>query len=196
MPGFVPIAQTTTVHLRFTIDGADCENTFHYKWSNTTPPTASELASLVNEVESTLAVKYRAMTAAGWQYRETYAINRHAQPAAQAVISSSLAGAPRGGDTLPGNVSDWITRRTGLSGRSQHGGFNLSGFSEGDVTGKTLQTALINLIINFLLSVLAARVGGRFIPAVASKKNNNSTVLTGAVSKTTRTNSAKTRLTT
>lgn len=192
---FVPIAQTTQVEVRYTIDNALACNVFHYRWNNTTPPTQAELQTLVNEVETTIAFKLRQLTGASWQYRETYAKNIHAQPASQAIVSSSLAGFPRSGDSLPASVSDWITKRTNQTGRSQHGGINISGFVEGDVTGKTIQTALINLLLNLMLSYVANRVGGRFIPAIASRKNHVSYPMLSMISKTTRVNSAKTRLT-
>jgi len=192
---FSPVAQTTQVEVRYTIDNAESENVFHYKWNNTTPPSIAELISLANEVEATIAVKLRAMTGSGWQYRETYVKNIHAQPADQTTISSSLAGFPRTGDTLPGSVSDWITKRSGQTGRSQHGGINISGFVEGDVTQKIIQSALINLLLNLMLSFLAARVNGRFIPAIASHKNHTSAQMRAMISRTVRVNSAKTRLT-
>lgn len=177
---FHPVTLTTEVNIRYTINTQDCENVIHYKWNSTTPPTVAELYSLCQEVYQTIALKLMAAMHNGCTMREVYARNIDSPTANQATYTQTppYVGA-KVGAKLPNQNAKSIEKKTGLTGRSHHGGIRISGLDNTEVDRDTITSTLFTLLANIIISMLANRVSGRFIPAVASKTLGDSRVITG-----------------
>jgi hypothetical protein len=191
---FRPVANTSMVHIRWTNGTNRCENTFAYRWTGG-PPTTGELLSLAQEVWATIGVKMQRQMHTGNVFREVYARNIHTEVAAQATyaLPANTAG-QRGGGALALNEACRVTTRTGFTGRSNHGAKGFSGFVEGDLDGNSIGTQLMTWLIDLCLSIVAQRLAGRFTPAVASRKNATSVVITSALPIDNNVDSQKTRL--
>src|SRR5215216_5507279 len=177
---FHPVTLTTEVNIRYTINAQDCENVIHYKWNSTTPPSVAELYSLAQEVYQTIALKLMAAMHNGCTMREVYARNIDFSSANQATYTQTPPyTGQKVGAKLPNQNAKSIEKKTGLTGRSHHGGLRLSGLDNTEVDRDTITATLFTLLANIIISLLANRVGGRFIPAVASKTLGTSRAITG-----------------
>lgn len=140
----------------------------------------TELYSLCQEVYQTIALKIMAAMHNGCTMREVYARNIDNPTSNQATYTQTppYVGS-KTGYKLPNQVAKSIEKKTGLTGRSHHGGIRISGLEVSEVDRDTITSALFTLLANIVVSMLANRVGGRFIPAVASKTLGDSRVITG-----------------
>lgn len=180
---FHPVAQCSACFVRWGHDSNQFQSGYWYKWNNTTPPSSAELLNLATEVRDTIGVKMQQMTSTGARFREVYCRNMNTEIANQATAAfPTNASGTRGGDPTAASVAMEIVKRTGLTGHSSHGAVRISDFSEGDVSGNTLQSAIMGLAANLIVSLIAARVGGRFFPGVGSILHGTITqILTGIV---------------
>lgn len=193
---FHPVTLTTEVNVRYSINGQECENVLHYKWNSTSAPTATELYNLCQDVYQTIGLKLMAMMHVNCVMREVYARNIDSPTSAQATYAQTppLAG-QLNNHSLPNQVAKSIEKRTGLTGRSHHGGMRISGLDTLEVVGDYITNSAITLFTNLMVSLLAQRIGGRFTPAVASKLLGDSRVITSLAIPTTVIGSTDTRTT-
>lgn len=167
---FHPVTLTTEVNLRYVINGQNCENVFHYKWNSTTPPSTAELTQLATEVYQTIGQRLMNLSHTGVFMREVFCRNIDTVSGEQSTYSQSPPF--QGVKTqyqLPNQVAKSIEKKTGISGRSHKGGYRISGLDSSETTGDNITSTLFTLLTNLMLSLIAQRVSGRFIPAVASK---------------------------
>jgi len=191
---FTPIAETTRCELRWTHGTNKGENTFWYKWTGLAPSPA-ELVALAAAVGSGVGEKIRLCMINGVIFREVYCRNMDTQTANQgtSVFTPGTTGA-RAGSPVASNEAANVVRRTGRSGRTEHGAIRVSEFTEGDVDGNTLGTTLMGLLADVALGLLQNYVSGRFTAALGSKTNGVSHPLQSAAILDTNIDSQKTRL--
>lgn len=193
---FQPVANCTRCELRWQGGTNLCENTFTYVWSGS-PPNVTELTSLATEIAGTIGLRMRNLFHTSMVLREVYCRNIHAQVADQATYTfpANTTGNRTGfADAL--NVAAGLVKRTGRTGRSQRGRNSFSGFSEGDIDSNTITSFLMQVLADLAISILANRVGARFIPGVASPTTGQGTVLRSVLSVDNHVDSQKTRLNT
>jgi hypothetical protein len=143
------------------------ENTFAFKWAST-PPTQAELASLASSLATVVGGALRALTSDGWVFREVYCRNIDTEVANEATyVYPSNTHGQRTGSQVAASEACGIVKRTGHTGRGQHGRNSISGFVEGDVDGNSIGSSLIALLANLALAILQGYLVGRFTPAVA-----------------------------
>jgi hypothetical protein len=192
---FHPVARTSEAHLRYVIGPKQCENIYAYQWNNTTPPTGSELLNLGSEVWGTIGVKVAGMLSSDVAFYEVYCRNIDTETANEATYTlPAIVHGSQSGTRMASNVAFNPIKQTGLTGRSHHGANHYSGFVDTEINGDQFLTFVINQIISIALSVLATRVGGRFIPALASRKLAASTLLRAYAFNSSIVDSAKKRI--
>lgn len=192
---FSPVAQCTECQVRWSHGSNQYECGFAYQWNNSTPPSVAELLTLATEVRDTIGLKMRQMTSSNNVWREVHCRNLNAAVANQNSIQFPTNSTGfRGGGSLAANEAMNIVKRSGLTGRSSHGANRVSDFAEGDVDGNTLQSALMTLAASLAVSMVASRVGGRFLPAIASRLLHVAIPYTVAIVLDSDVDSQKTRL--
>ena len=191
---FTPIAETTYCEIRWQHGTNLGENTAWYKWTGS-PPSPAELLQLCTAVRDGVADRIRLCMSQGVTMREVHCRNMDTAVANQATLAYApgTAGA-RIGSPVASNEAANVVRRTGKTGRSQHGAVRVSEFVEGDVDGNSLSSVLMGLLANVGLSLLEDYVAGRFVGALGSKKNGNSVELLDAGVIDSNIDSQKTRL--
>jgi hypothetical protein len=165
---FHPIAQTTQVVFRYQHGSNRLENVFHYRWNNSTPPSVAELTNLCTEVGATICEKIRQFMTNGVQLIEVHARNMDVALGNQATaaFTPGTVGALIGqGDATGSTVLNLVTR-TGLAGYGQHGAKRLGETSKLQHNGNTASGGWVTNCASVALSVVAARVGGRFLPSI------------------------------
>jgi len=164
---FHPTALTTMCHVRTSNATNQQENTYAFHWTGTAP-TALELASLASNVATVVGGGLIALTSNGWIFRQVYCRNIDTEVAAEATYSwpANTTGA-RAGSQVAANEACGIVKRTGLTGRGQHGRNSISGFIENDVDGNSISSTLIALLTNLAIDTLVSYLTGRFLPALA-----------------------------
>lgn len=168
---FHPVALASVAYLRYTIRNKPCQTAFWYAWNNTTPPTEPELLNLATEVYSVMVPKFQTFWHNTVQTVECYARNYDVQFAPEATYTPPAPSVgSRGGEAIAAQVALALTKRTGVTGPSRHGTMILSGFAEADVNGDVVVGNIVTGAASLATSILTDRVGGRFIPALASFK--------------------------
>lgn len=191
---FIPVQQTTFCEIRWQHGTNLGENTVWYKWTGSVP-TAAELAQLCTAVGAGVAERIRLCMNNGVIMREVHCRNMDTEIANQATVPFTIGTVgSRAGSPVASNEAANVVRRTGKTGRSQHGAVRVSEFSEGDVDGNSIGSALMGLLANVGLSLLEDYVSGRFIGALGSKKNGTSAELLDAGVIDSNIDSQKTRL--
>ena len=163
---FHPTAHTTMCHIR-TQNGTNLqENTFAFLWPGATP-TSANLLALATALAGTVGAAIRAVTSNGWTFREIYCRNIDTEVANEAtyVYPVGTTGS-RVGSQVAANEACGIVKRTGRTGRGQHGRNSISGFIENDVDGNSLSSSLIALLANLASQILIDYLG-QFFAAVA-----------------------------
>lgn len=191
---FHPISQTVRCLIRFTQAGKQMENSLYYTFTGSSP-TAAELTALAVEITTTIGRKLQAALHTSVRMTEvicTNIDNAFGNEGQNPFDPGSFGGA--GGIAAPSNSAVNIVKRSALHGYSYRGENRFGPFAGSYVDSDNMQTALINAILNVIVSLLVARVGGRFTPAVASTKLGTSKALTEAVLTNTLLDSQKTRL--
>jgi len=191
---FTPIANTTYCEIRWQHGTNLGENTVWYKWSGAVP-TAAELATLCVAVRDGVANRIRVCMNAGVLMREIHCRNMDVEVANQATLAYApgVTGG-RTGSPVASNEAANVVRRTGKTGRSQHGAVRVSEFSEGDVDGNSIGSTLMGLLADVGLSLLEDYVSNRFLGALGSKKTGQSYELLDAGVIDSNIDSQKTRL--
>lgn len=197
---FHPTLNTSMCHIR-TQNGTNLmENTFAFHWAGG-PPSASELESLATLLAQNVGESMRDFTSNGWVFREIYCRNIHEEVAAEGtyVYPPNTTGRRTGGQVAASEACG-IVKRTGLTGRGQHGRNSISGFIEGDVDGNSVSSQLITFLISLAAKILISYLTARFVPAVAhiprlpGAPDGTSTILREAVVLDNNIDSQKTRL--
>lgn len=166
---FHPVPQCSECQVRWAHGSNQYECGFAYKWNSTVPPTSAELTTLATEVRDTIGVKMQQMTTDSNSFREVHCYNLDVALGNQATVAfPTNARGTRGGDPAAASNAVNIVKRTGLRGRSGHGANRVSDFSEGDLSGNTIQSYIITAGANLILSIIASRAGGRFLAGLKS----------------------------
>jgi hypothetical protein len=164
---FHPIAQTTMVYFRYSHGTNQLENVYGYRWNNTTPPSAAELLTLCTEIGATFGPKLQQMMHDQVTLLEVHARNMDVPlgNVATAAFTPGTVGAQHGQQS-PSNAAGNLVTRTGQAGYSQHGSKRYSECAADNYNGNTISNAQMSRYASLALSILAVRVGGRFLPAV------------------------------
>lgn len=191
---FDPVSNTVFCEIRWQHGTNLGENTAWYKYDGS-PPTNSELANLCVAVGAGLGEAIRLCMHNGVVMREVHCRDMGTEVAAQATVpfASGTSGA-RAGSPVASNEAANIVRRTGLTGRTQHGSIRVSEFVEGDVDGNTIGSGLMGLLGNVAIALLQDYLSNRFIAALGSHKLGTSSVLADAGILDSNVDSQKTRL--
>jgi hypothetical protein len=191
---FQPVANCTMCEIRYQVNTNLCEITQAFYWAGV-PPDQSELDALAQAVGLGVAGKMRSLMATNVNFREVYCKNLNAPGSLQGLfIFPNGTNGQRAGSPVALNEASGIIKRTAFTGRSRRGRNSISGFVEGDVDGNTLSNGLMQLLLDLAIEMLVARVGGRFLPAVASKVLGNAAPLIAAAVIDSNIDSQKTRL--
>lgn len=197
---FHPVAQCTDCQIRMQSGTNLMENGFQFKWSNSTPPSAAELASLALELAGTVGLALRNCVSDQTVFREIYCRNLDEEMANQATYTfPNGTKGTRGGNQVAANEACGIVKRTGLTGRGGHGRNSVSTFPEGDVDGNSVGSTLMGLLGNLALQILLNAVSNRFLPALAHRPRvslapGSATLLQSAIVLDNNVDSQKTRL--
>jgi len=153
-------------HLR-TQNGTNLqENTFAYKWG--TRPTIADLLTLAAGVANNIGAALRLATWTGIRFTEVYCRNIDTEVAAEGTFQwPSNTFGQRGGNPLAANEACGIVKRTGNTGRGQHGRTSISNFVEGDVDGNTVSSTLIALLAQVAIEMLISFLSSNLKPAIA-----------------------------
>lgn len=167
MAVFRPTLNTTMCHVR-TQNGTNLEeNTFAFKWGGAAP-TAANLLALATAMAGTVGAAIRAFTSDRWLFNQIYCRNIDTEVANEATyLYPPNTTGQRGGSPVAANEACGVVKRTGHTGRGQHGRTSCSGFVEGDVDGNSVGSSLIALLANLALQMLTSYLAGQFKPAVA-----------------------------
>jgi hypothetical protein len=164
---FRPTLNTTMCHIR-TQNGTNLEeNTLAFKWAGSAPTDANLLA-LATALRDTVALGIRAFTSDRWLFNQIYCRNIDTEVANEAtyIYAPNVTG-QRGGAPLAASEACGIVKRTGRTGRGQHGRMSCSGFVEGDCDGNSVGSSLIALLSNVALQMLTSYLAGQFKPSLA-----------------------------
>lgn len=184
---FHPCDNTSMAHIRMEAFGQRFEITIAYHW-NATPPSSGDLLTLGTELSTTVAPLMQGMMTNAVTFREIYCRNIHQEVAANATFIFP----PNTFGTRPGlpaslNAACGIVKRTGLTGYGQHGRDSISGFSENDIDGNNVGSALMTLLAQLTLQIIASRLGGvlrsavAHIPRITPPNGTSTPVLQGIV---------------
>lgn len=195
---FHPIAQTTMVYLRYLQGSNHMENTFAYRWNSATVPSAAELLTLCQEVGSTIGAKLQAMTVNTVQLIEVHARNMNVALGLEATAPFTTGTQGQlNGTPYAANCTGNLVTRVGLAGYGMHGGKRFGCWTNFEANGNSIASLQMTRFANMALSVIATRVGGRFIPAVphlSGVSANTSTLITSVLMLDSDIDSQKTRL--
>lgn len=191
---FQPVANTVYCEIRYQHGTNLLENTAWYKYSGATPSN-TELGNLCIAIGAGLAERIRLCMHSGVVMREVHCrdMSTPTAPQATAAFAPGTVGG-RSGSPVASNEAANVVRRTGLTGRTQHGAVRISEFVEADVDGNSIGNSLMALLGNVALALLEDYVSGRFIAALGSKKLGVSGELTDATILDSNIDSQKTRL--
>lgn len=139
---FVPVTNTAAVELRMLMDDQQVENTLTFRLGATLTP--SNLLTLCNDLEAWWIANYAPQTNAQNSLVEIVATDL-TTATGPSISVSPVGGDPGGGsgDFLPMNASLAISFRTASRGRSFRGRNYFVGLSEGQVTGNTVDLAVV-----------------------------------------------------
>lgn len=171
----VVITNTVEVVMEASRGGRERRNIIHYKWSGTAP-TVAELETLSQEVADNIINSQQAVTCVGTSWSRVTATDLHGPGGATASVSIFRTGTVNGA-AAPGNVAFALSKRTGFRGPRFRGRIYLFDLPEGGITDDTLDIGMLPLVTNFGGELMFSRVGGRFVPAVASRTGGFSTNL-------------------
>lgn len=165
---FHPTPQTTMCHIRMQNGTNLMENTYAFHWSSGVAPSQANLLTLATGLANNVGAAIRNFTTNGWVFREVYCRNIDTEVANEATYQwpSNTTG-NRGGSQVAANEASGIVKRTGFTGRGQHGRNNLSGFVEGDVDGNSLGSTLMGMLAQVAVETLISYLVGYLVPAVA-----------------------------
>jgi len=159
-----------------TRSGAERANVFHYLYSGT-PPVEAELATLAQEVETTIIEEQEDHTSAGTTWYKITCFDMGSLTGAfheRSVLRLAVADS---------NVNSWqtaycLSKRSGLRGRSNHGRYYNFDVPKNHILEDELVLPIIPSINDQAARMLEPRVGGRFLPAIASRKNHTAVRMT------------------
>jgi hypothetical protein len=160
------VLNTSTCHLRMEAFGQRFEITLPYHWDGATP-TAPDLLGLAVELSTTVSPLLQGLLGNHVTFREIYCRNDNLAVAPEATYTfPPNTFGNRGGLPAALNTACGLVKRTGLTGYGQHGRNSISGFVESDVDGNNVGSALMTLLANLLLQIIASRQAARFKAAV------------------------------
>jgi len=159
------------VHYRWTgPEGQLCENVMQMHYNAT--PTVAALIALSNDLASTVISKFTQFQAYNITWREIF-IKDIGAASGRAEYTHPLGIGVVGQinqepDTLGSALH--ATLRTGLTGRSNHGGKSLGGFTEAHTFGSVATNQLMTWVADLGAALIILRTGGgiTFDPCVAS----------------------------
>lgn len=164
-PRIIPNTVDVTTH--WTFQGNQCENVYQMKY--TTVPTKAQLDQLASDFgqEIFTLIRPRLSTAVQW----VDVVAKDIGAAGRAQGSYTFFGGSNGtntSDPTAANTAIHALLRTAKTGRRFKGGKSYSGFTESDITGNTIGSAILAFIGNLALALLHSYVSGLFLPAVGS----------------------------
>jgi hypothetical protein len=172
------IPQTVDVHVRFLFDGSNMENVFQFFYGST--PTLANLVALATEVAGAIGPKLLPIFTSAVTLLEVFVKDIgyiNGTEYTYTFPNGTIGTAP--GNPNVGGVSKSITLKTARSGRQFTGRKGIGPISENFTTKSEITSAFVTLLINLAVEMLLSRVGGRFIPVVASLEHLTTAAITG-----------------
>lgn len=144
---FVPASNTLQVEVRGTYFGQEVENVLYFQ--NTGAIDAVDVEALFDFLEDTWLPDYLVGRSDSYLVDELYGtdLTTSSSPTYSRVFSPALAGDESGAAGLPGNVATAISFRTAGRGRASRGRNYISGVTENNVTGNSLDLGWINDLV-------------------------------------------------
>lgn len=173
---FHPMAFTVEVTLKAERAGVQRRNVIHYAYTGTRPGV-TELQNLLAGVESTVIDKYEDVVCTGSRWYELVAQDMHDQTGFQVTRTINRLSV-NGTQVAPSNVSLCLTKRTALAGQTHRGRFYMIDCAEDMFNGDDLNPGYNGAIQTLAGALMAPQNAGRFLPAVGSRRDAGSTVMT------------------
>ena len=177
MPGpgltvFHPVTETVELVSFAERSGQARRNVEHYKYSLAAGPrpTAAELTTLAGEWVNQVLDFQEDLTVVGTIWTKVTVRDIHDSTGAAIEFPTTRA-ASMVGSVLPGAMSFCLSKRSGIPGPRNRGRFYLFDLEDAFFAGDDLNVVFIGAINNLVTRLMAPRVGGRFIPCIASKRS-------------------------
>ena len=140
-------------------------------------PTVPELLNLLAAVEGSVIDRYEDFVCLGTRWYELIAQDIHDQTGFQ--VSRSINRLAAGGTQVsPANVSLCLSKRTSLPGQSNRGRFYVIDCPEDMFNGDDLNPFYNGALTTLANALQQPLLSGRFLPAVGSRRQQGSTVIT------------------
>lgn len=143
---------------------------FDFKPNAAGPYTNGQLGDLLTSMWSAFGTELRNAMTTTWTVAALEATDRTLAGGAFATYIPSVGAGTLSGDSLPANCAVVLSKRTGLSGRRNHGRAYIPGLSDtgatGSVVGPTYLLILNALVANMLAFTGASTLTGKL--AIAS----------------------------
>jgi len=134
------------------------------------PYTGVALDGLCSSIWSAIGTPLLNVLTASWQVSAIEAVDRSQVAGAYGIFLPSPNAGVMTGDSTPANCAIVISKRTGLTGRRNHGRMYIPGFSDTQVLGSTFQSTFL-ILLNALPVAMLAYNGTGTLPgkfAIAS----------------------------
>ena len=173
-----PVIMTMTVETVISAEreGRQRKNVIHW-WTPAGAPSQADLRALNIHVRDNITDKYAEATCAGTTFVSIKSTDVSTATGAQDELQMNRA-TIGGAQVLPGQVSLCFTKRTAVRGKSTRGRMFTFDVPEDHFNGDILNPGYLPLLTTLAGRFLTPAVGGLFVPAVGSRKNGNSVVMT------------------
>jgi len=144
-----------------------------FKPNSAGPYTGGQISDLVTGISTAITTQFLALMTSSWSISAYEGTDRSVVGGAFAQYNPVPNTGTLGGDSTPANCAVVLSKRTGLSGRVNHGRMYIPGVSDALVVGSTVQPTYL-LAINALATLLLAYAGPGTLPgkfAIASIKD-------------------------
>jgi len=150
-------------------------NVIHYHYTGS-PPTVAELTNLLNDIDTAFFVSnvYPGLVANGTNWYLLTA--RDCATASGAATSKNIShNSSYGGSSANNsNVSLCLTKRSAYRNRAGMGRFYMIDCPENEFDNDTLNPAFIPGLTILCNTIMATRISGRFVAAIASRRYTSS----------------------
>lgn len=168
---FVPFDNTAEVHIRYTYQGQQIENTLYF--TQAAPWDETEMTQLADSIGSTLIANVMPFMPNTLTLREIYVVSLESSTAPAVTYTGGM---PQNGlltdPALPNNVTVTASFRSNGRGRSSRGRNYLPGLTEGKVIGNTVQQDFVDVWTPFWTALLGLDTSEGYTWVVASRYTN------------------------
>lgn len=190
------ITGVADMHVRYQYDGQQCENVWSFHWTGS-PPSTADLQNLISEWLGHSQTALLALYPSQVLFNSIYARDvDQSHPDAEYTYffpANTLGSRGTSGDSANKAVSAVL--QSGIAGRAHHGRKSFSPLAQSDNIMNEVSTLFMQLVINFLATLVTSYVTGKFQPVIASQKYNGWDIIRTVGIPNNTIDSQKTRLT-